>query len=107
MKRIDAITRCKGVLTEMLNRKSSRVMRQVDQAIDAARDNAQAAREKADEIMDSFGCVAESSQTAQLCGKLNQYKDAIIDAKDWDEVADIFEELKKKLQEDVEVEETA
>lgn len=105
MKRIDAITRCKGILSEVLNRKSARILRQVDQAIDMAKDSAEEAREAADEIMNSLGESAESSQTSDLLCKLNAYKDKIAEAKGWDEVVTIFEDLKIKLYEDVQVEE--
>lgn len=105
MKRIDAITRSKGILSEVLCRKGSRILRQIDQAIDMAKDSAQDEYETADEIMNSFGKYAEASQTDILASKLNNYKDHILEAEEWSRVADIFAALKGKLQEEVEVEE--
>lgn len=103
MRRIDAISRCKGILAEVLNRKSARIMRQVDQAIDMAKDKAQECAESADEIMNSFGKYSDSSQTTVLQGRVNDYIDKVKEASDWEETAKILERLKDKLSEDVEV----
>lgn len=103
MKRIDAITRCKGILAEVLNRKSARITRQVDQAIDMAKDKAQESEETADEIINSFGKYSDSSQTKELQGKINEYIDKQKEALDWEQAAKILEALKVKLQQDVEV----
>ena len=103
MKRIDAISRCKGIIAEVLNRKSARIMRQIDQAIDMAKDKAQECAESADEIMNSFGKYSESSQISALQGRINDYIDKVKEGKDWEETATILEGLTAKLQEDVEV----
>lgn len=105
VKRIDAITRCKGAIADVLNRKSARINRQVEQAIDMAKDKSQDALEAADEVMNSFGEAAGSQQTSALSERINKYKDKVAEAREWAEVAAILEELKGRLQEEVEVEE--
>lgn len=104
MKRIDAITRGKGLISEVLNRRSARVMRQLDQAIDAAKDAAQDHRDAAELIINSFGEAADGSQTDMLCKKFNRYIDEMSDVEVAENTAKILTELKKKLNEDVKVE---
>lgn len=78
-------------------------MRQVDQAIDMAKDKALECAESAEEVMNSFGKYSESSQTNALQGKINDYIDRMKEAEDWKTATAILEGLKTKLQEDVEV----
>ncbi len=104
MKRIDAITRGKGIISEVLNRRSARVMRQLDQAIDAAKDAAQDHRDAADAVMNSLGESAEGSQTDALMRKFNKYIDEMGEVEAAENTAKILTELKKKLQEEVKVE---
>ena len=105
MKRIDFISRCKGVLADVLNRKSARIMRQIDQAIDSAKDKAQDCADSAEEIMNSFGKYADAEQTNALQGRINMYIDKMKEGKEWEETATFLAAAKVKLQEEVEVEE--
>lgn len=103
-KRINAITRSLGVLTEVLDRKASRINRGVEQAQADALDNAATCREEAMEIVNSLGEVAGAKDTAALQERLNSYTAKMQEAEDWDAVAKRFEHLKSILEEEVEVE---
>lgn len=98
MKKINAIV--KGI-NDASERKANRIIRQVEQAIDMAKDSAQDAKDHAEEIMSSLGQYGEASQTASLADRLNDYKDSVITAKRWGEVAEVFTDLKSKLLEDI------
>lgn len=103
MKRVNAITRCKGLLAETLDRKANRILRQVNQAIDAAKDKAADLEEKAEEVINSLGSVAGSDQTSALQDKLNKYLDVCNEAEQYKKVVARLEGLKEKLNADVEV----
>lgn len=101
MKRVNFITKNGGVMTEVFDRKAKRIVRQVEQAIDSAKDHASDCRERAEEIMNSLGEVAGSDQTAQLQDRLNGYIEAMDCAENAINTAKILEGLLKKLNEDV------
>lgn len=103
MKRINAITRAKGIMASMLDRKAKRLERQVSQAIDAAKDKADELRETADEIINQMGKKTEANQTAELQLLINTYIGTLNDAEAYDNAVKYLIELKNKLQEDVEV----
>lgn len=104
MRRIDAILKVKDKLTEMFDRKAARILRGVDQAIACAKDDADEARDAAKDIMEKLGNASAKDQTANLQSLLNDYNDKIQEAKAAEEAAANFEELKKTLLENVEVE---
>lgn len=103
-KRINAITRSLGVLSEVLDRKAARIKRGVEQAQADALDNAAAAREEALEIVNGLGEVAGAKDTDGLKDALNNYIAKMQEAEDWDAVAKRFDTLKAVLEEEVEVE---
>lgn len=103
MKRINAITRAKGIMASVLDRKAKRLERQVSQAIDAAKDKADELRETADEIINQMGKKTEAGQTAELQLLINTYIGTLNDAEAYDNAVKYLTELKNKLQEDVEV----
>lgn len=105
MKRITAITKCNGVLAEVLDRKANRIKRAVAQMADCAADKAAESEEKAEDILNSLGSVAGAEQTKELQDKLNAYNQAIQDAKDYRNSSENFKELLAKLDEEVTVEE--
>lgn len=101
MKRVNFITKNGGVMTEVFDRKAKRIVRQVEQAIDSAKDHASDCKERAEEVMNSLGEVAGSDQTAQLQDKLNDYVEAMSDAENATNTAKILGDLLKRLNEDV------
>ena len=106
MKRITAITKCKGVLAETLNRKANRIRRAVQQAIDCAEDKAATFMEQAEEIINNLGDKAGASDTPALQDALNEYVTVMNQAKAYSEAATTYRELAVKLEEEVTVEDT-
>lgn len=82
-------------------RKENRIMRQVDQAIDMAKDRAESFQEKADELLNQLPECSGADQTEELNKLLNTYKDNIISKRRWEECAEIFIGLKKTLNTEV------
>ena len=104
MKRIDAIIKGKAsCLTDLLGRKSARILRNVESAIAQAEDEIEALNEKADKVMSDLSKVAEASQTSGCATVLNQYVDFMKAAQAWQETLDILKGLKERLNEEVEV----
>lgn len=103
MKRINAITRGKGILASVLDRRAKRLDRQVCQAIDAAKDKADELREKAEELINKMGKKTDAEQTHDLQDLLNSYVNTLNEAELYDKAVEHLTELKEKLQEDVEV----
>ena len=101
MKRVNAITRCKGVIAEALDRKANRILRQVNQAIDAAKDKVSDLTEKKEELISSLGSVAGADQTSSLQDKLNKYIDLCSETESYEDAVKYLEELKDKLNEEV------
>lgn len=100
MKKINAII--KGITDASTSeRKANRIMRQIDQAIDMAKDSAQDCRDKAEDLLNDLGKVSGANQTESLGCLLNNYKDKVLEGKEWESVAEVFEDLKKNLNEDV------
>lgn len=105
MKRVNAIVKCVGKITEVFSRKADRLLRGVDSAIASAKDSADEAREAAYDLMNSLGDASSKEDSAKLQNILNQYAQKREEADRWENYAKYFEELKKALEEDVPVEE--
>lgn len=104
MKRVNAIVKAVGKITEIFTRRAERILRGVDSAIACAKDNADEAREAAFDLMNSLGEVSSKEDTASLQERLSNYINKMEEAERWDKAAKYLEELKVKLNEDVEVE---
>jgi len=106
MKRVDAIAKGKSkCLTDIFKRKSNRIMRAVQQAIDFAQDKIEELNDKAEELLESFGSYAESSQTTYLQGCINKYTDVIAEVEAWEKQLARLQDLEKKLKEEVKLDE--
>lgn len=105
MKRVNAIVKAVGKITEIFTRRAERILRGVDSAIACAKDNADEAREAAFDLMNSLGEVSSKEDTANLQERLSNYINKMEEAERWDKAAQHLEELKVKLNENVEVEE--
>lgn len=103
MKRINAITRSKGIIASVLDRKAKRLERQVCQAIDAAKDKADELRESAEEIINRMGKKTDAEQTHDLQLLLNTYVSTRTSAAAYDDAVKYLTELKEKLQEEVDI----
>lgn len=104
MRRIDAITRCKDVLAEVLNRKSARILRIIDEHIDSAKASAHEYQDQAEDLMYSLGSYASTEQAGNLDDKLSEYSGLIEKAEDRKREAERFIALKEKLLEEVQEE---
>ena len=106
MKRVDAIAKGKAkCLTDIFKRKSNRILRSVQQAIDFAEDKISETADKAEEILESFGSYAESTQTSCLQSRINAYCDAVAEADEWQKQLVRLQDLEKMLKEEVELDE--
>lgn len=105
MKRVNAIVKKQGKLTELFTRKATRIVRAVESAIDYAKDQVDICKETAEDIMNSFGEVAENTDREELQNRLNAYAAKMDEAATWERYAKYFEDLRNKLNEEVEVEE--
>lgn len=106
MKRITAIIKGKvEAIPGVLDRKSNRIIRAVEQARDCALDSAESCKEEAEAIIDGLGEVAGQSDTEKLQEKLNEYANKLMEAEDWERMASKFDQLRLKLTEDVKLEE--
>lgn len=106
MKRINAIVKAVKGLTEFFQRKAARVIRAVENAQASALDHADACKEEAEEIINKFGDCAEGSEESRnkLQELLNNYAAKREEADRWTRYAGYFDELKEKLNEEVEIE---
>ena len=104
MKRIYAIVKAKDKISEIFDRKAKRILRGIDSAIACAKDCADEAKEAASDIIDSLGEVSSKDDTAVLQTRLNDYAKKREEADRWEQYAQYFEELKNKLNEEVEIE---
>lgn len=104
MKRVNAIVKVAGKITEIFTRKTERILRGVDAAIACAKDNADEAREAAYDCMNSLGEFSSKEDSEKLQNKLNEYASKMEEADRWEVYAKYYEQLKEKLNEDVEVE---
>lgn len=104
MKRIDAIVKGTGSLvSSLINRKASRVMRAVEQAIAFAEDKADYYNDAAEEQMNSFGNYAGAEQSEYLSESINAYLSKVKSGKEWSDAIVILKELKAKLNAEVKV----
>ncbi len=106
MKLVHAITKGKAnCITELLDRKAKRIMRNVDQAISYAEDKVCECQETADEILNTFGEVAGGDDTAALNAKMNDYTEKVAEAEEWEKQVVRLKALKAKLDSEVTIEE--
>lgn len=105
MKRVNAIVKSAGKISEFFTRKADRILRGVDTAIACAKDNADEAKDAAFDLMNSLGDASSKEDTNKLQNLLNAYAEKMDEAERWDNYARYFEELKAKLNEEVKVEE--
>ena len=103
MKRISYIVNPKGQRTEVIERKESRILRQIDQAIASCEDQASDAEEKAEAIIDSLGTVASSGDTAKLQEKFTHYCEECENKAAALRYVEYLKDLKKKLNAEVKV----
>lgn len=104
MKRVNAIVKAKDAISEIFIRKADRILRNVDSAIACAKDNADEAKEAAEDIMNSLGEVASKTDTEAFQEKLNLYAAKCEEVDRWTAYVGYFEKLKAALNEDVAVE---
>lgn len=104
MKRVNAIVKAVGKISEIFARKADRILRGVDTAIACAKDNADEAREAAYDIMNSLGDASSKEDSSKLQKLLNDYAAKREEADRWDAYAKYYAELKEQLNEDVPVE---
>ena len=105
MKRVNAIVKAVGKISEIFARKADRILRGVETAIACAKDNADEARESAFDLMNSLGDASSKEDSVKLQSILNNYAAKMEEAERWDSYVRYFEQLKEKLNEDVPVEE--
>jgi hypothetical protein len=106
MKRIDAVIKGKATqMTDTLTRKAARILRNVDQAIDWAEDQLEMQNERAEALINSLGTVADGSCTRECSDRINSYIDTVKMADEWKKSIAILNNLKEKLNAEVEVEE--
>lgn len=103
-KRINAITRCVGILKEVLDRKAERINRGIEQAKADALDNSVACKEDAMEIINGLGKIAGARDTEALAYAFNSYAEKMEEADRWEALAKRFDTLKATLEEEVEIE---
>ena len=103
MKRISHIVNPQGPRTEALKRKEERILRQVDQAIAAAEDQAAEAQEQLDSITDSLGSASGAGDTGKLQAAFNKYAQISEEKLAAERCVEHFQALKKALNEEVEV----
>lgn len=105
MKRVNAIVKAVGKITEVFTRKADRILRGVEAAIACAKDNADEARESAYDIMNSMGDASSKEDSVKLQDLLSNYAAKMEEAERWDKYVTYFEDLKVKLNEEISVEE--
>ena len=105
MKRIDVILKGKcSKISGLFQRKSARILRNVDQAIAFAEDQVDAAKERKESILNSLADVADADHTSACADTINEYVEAVTQIKEWEDTVTILEGLKKELNEEVELE---
>ena len=105
MKRVNAIVKAVGKISEIFTRKADRILRRVDTAIACAKDNADETREAAYDLMNSLGDASSKEDSGKLQDILNNYIAKMEEAERWDGVVRHLEKLKQDLNEEVSVEE--
>lgn len=103
VKRISYIVNPQGLRTDAIKRKEERILRQIDQAIASAQDQADEALDQSEKIIDSLGSVSDSSDTCKLQDKLNAYCDACEHKTVANRYAEYLSRLKAKLSEEIDV----
>lgn len=105
MKRIDVILKGKcSKIAGLFQRKSARLLRNVDQAIAYAEDQVDIAKGKKNSILESLGDVADADQTAECSATINDYVEVVGQIKEWEETVEALKGLKAELNEEVELE---
>lgn len=105
MKRVNAIVKAVGKISEIFTRKADRILRGVETAIACAKDNADEAREAAYDLMNSLGDASSKEDSNKLQEILNNYAAKMEEAERWDGYVRYFEKLKADLNADVPMEE--
>lgn len=106
MKRVNAISKGKSsFISDLIDRKAKRIMRQVEQAIDYAADKVEELKDIAEAILNSFGDYAEASQTSSLQSRINAYTDKVAEVEEWEAQLERLKALKAKLEEEVKIDE--
>ena len=106
MKRVDAIAMGKAQkTTESIERKSKRIMRAVEQAIDYSRDKIDATDDKLNTLMDSLGEVSTADGTSGLQTRINRYAEVLSEQEAWEEQLNRLLNLKENLLADVDIKE--
>lgn len=104
MKKINAIVKGKAsLLPDLLNRKASRILRNVDSAIAAAEDGMDAATAQMEKFVLQLGDVTGGDDTEKCGDVLNAYVMAAKTHRAWKESRDILAALKKELNSEVEI----
>lgn len=104
MKRIDCIIKGKASkITDILSRKSKRIMRGVETAIDYAADKVEEYNDLQEKAIDQLGCAAESGMSDALQSRINCYLDMARNKEEWQNQLSRLKDLKAKLEEDVEL----
>ena len=106
MKRVDAIAMGKAQkTTESIERKSKRIMRGVEQAIDYARDKIEVLEDRLDSFVNSLGDVASAEDTTGLQNKINNYAVVLHELEEWEAQLNRLIQLRETLLVEVDVKE--
>lgn len=106
VKRIDAIVKCIGnSISDMLQRKAKRILRDLDDAIANNSDEADKAELEAEAYVNKLGDAATMDDRSKRAVIFNKYCACLEEAERRKKYNKYLEDLKKKLDEDVEVEE--
>lgn len=105
MKKIDVILKDKcSLISGLFQRKSARILRNVEQAIAFAEDKVDAFKEKKEEVLKSLAGVADADHTSECSDVINSYIDTVREIRQWQEAVEILNDLKAELLEEVELE---
>lgn len=103
VKRIKAITNATGIIKSVLDRRATRIDRQVSQAIDSAKDEADLVSEQIEDCINHLGACASSDDRSALEMALNAYIDKCAELDSINRTLGYLENLKVKLHEEIEV----
>ena len=103
MKRINHIVNPQGIPSDVLTRREERIVRGIDQAIASAQDQADAAEEKIQTLVNSLGKVSGAEDTKSLQEKLNMYGALCEEKVTAERYIKHFENLKADLDKEVKV----
>lgn len=108
MKRIDAIVKGAGSLvSNIINRKSQRILRGVEQAIAFAEDKVDYYTDSSEELINSLAEVSGADDSSALASRINKYVENMGARKDWEETVSTLKDLKAKLNAEVKVDKSS